>query len=237
MATERKQVLLVGDTIDEAVSQVASPTLPIGGTMHGKIADLTFKGVGFDTAAPANTVLPSISGTARVGQTLTASNGTWNGKPAPTFGRVWRRNGTAISGATGTTYVLVTADIGATITVTVTATNTEGAVPATSAATAAVTQSPVNTVAPVITGTPTVGQVLSVASETWIGTPTPTTTRAWQRSANGTTGWADIASATGNSYTLAAGDAAQYVRCAVTGTNSAGSAVANSNVIGPIAAA
>ena len=39
--------------------------------------------------APANTVLPAISGTVRPAQTLTVSNGTWTGLPAPTFTYQW----------------------------------------------------------------------------------------------------------------------------------------------------
>lgn len=85
---------------------------------------------------PVNSVLPAITGTAQVGQTLTSSNGTWSG--SPTFTRQWKANGTNISGATNSTYVPVVGDIGKTITVTVTATNAGGSATATSAATAAV---------------------------------------------------------------------------------------------------
>lgn len=87
---------------------------------------------------PANTVAPSITGTARVGFTLTAANGTWTGKPAPALTRQWKAAGVAIVGATGATYVPVVADIGKTITVTVTGNSSAGQASATSAATAAV---------------------------------------------------------------------------------------------------
>ncbi|MGU3494218.1 hypothetical protein ACLBXM_09265 [Xanthobacteraceae bacterium A53D] len=86
--------------------------------------------------APANTALPAITGTARVGQTLTSTTGTWSG--SPTFTRQWRAAGAAISGATATTYVPVAGDVGKVITVVVTGTNSKGHVSATSAATAAV---------------------------------------------------------------------------------------------------
>jgi len=89
-------------------------------------------------AAPANTVAPSISGTAQVGQTLTAANGTWTGRPTPALTRQWRAGGAVISGATGATYVPVEADEGKTITVTVSGSNTYGSASATSSATAAV---------------------------------------------------------------------------------------------------
>ena len=85
------------------------------------------------TAAPVNTVLPSITGTAEVGQTLTVVPGTWTGYPTPTKTYQWKRNGTPIGGATGTTYVCVAADGGQALTVTETATNSVGSASATSA--------------------------------------------------------------------------------------------------------
>lgn len=88
---------------------------------------------------PANTVAPSITGTKTVGSTLTAADGTWTGRSAPVKTRQWNRTGVAIAGATAATYVLVTADLGATITVTVTGSNSVGRVAATSAATVAIT--------------------------------------------------------------------------------------------------
>lgn len=89
-------------------------------------------------ADPANTAVPSITGTARVGFTLTAANGTWTGKPVPTLSRQWKAAGVAIAGATGANYVPVVGDIGKVITVTVTGKSSTGQASATSAATAAV---------------------------------------------------------------------------------------------------
>ena len=89
-------------------------------------------------AAPANTGAPAVTGTARVGFTLTATNGTWTGRNTPTYTRQWRAGGVDIAGATGTTYQPVVGDIGKTITVVVTARNRAGVATATSAATAAV---------------------------------------------------------------------------------------------------
>lgn len=89
-------------------------------------------------AKPANTVLPAITGTAQVGVTLTSTAGNWTGRPTPTYARQWKRGGVAIAGATAATYVPVVGDIGAVITVTVTANSVAGSKAATSAATAAV---------------------------------------------------------------------------------------------------
>ena len=81
--------------------------------------------------APVNTVLPVISGTAQVGSTLSTTTGTWTESPTG-YTYQWKRGGTNISGATASTYLLVSADNAATITVTVTATNIAGSASATS---------------------------------------------------------------------------------------------------------
>lgn len=88
--------------------------------------------------APANTVAPAITGTAKVGETLTVTNGTWTGVPTPTYTRQWYADGVAIAGATGTTRVLAAGEEGKVITVVVTATNAAGVAAKTSNATAAV---------------------------------------------------------------------------------------------------
>jgi hypothetical protein len=93
---------------------------------------------------PANSSPPTISGTPQSGQTLTATTGTWSGSPA-SYAYQWQRCNSigasclAISGATTQTYVLTSADVGFTIRVTVTATNSAGSASATSAPTAVVT--------------------------------------------------------------------------------------------------
>jgi hypothetical protein len=92
---------------------------------------------------PVNTALPTITGTATEGQTLAASTGTWTNSPTG-HAYQWLRDGGAIGGAVASTYLPVTADIGATITVQVIASNAGGnSAPATSAATAAVAAAPV----------------------------------------------------------------------------------------------
>lgn len=197
-------------------------------------------------SAPVNTAIPTIAGTARIGEVLTATNGTWSGNPTPTYTRVWQRGDSAagpftpISGATAVTYTPVAADLGKFLRVVVTGTNSQGSAEANSAATAAVAAAlaaPVNTTAPAVTGTTEVGSVLTTTNGTWTGNPTPTYARAWQRSANGTSGWEPISGATATTYTLAAADDAHYIRCAVTGTNSQGSATGNSAAVGPVVTA
>ena len=77
--------------------------------------------------APVNTGKPVITGTTVVGQTLTASSGTWTGTTPISYSYRWSNNKTAAS------IVLAPADVGNTITVTVTAKNKVGSATATSA--------------------------------------------------------------------------------------------------------
>lgn len=118
-------------------------------------------------STPVNTVLPSISGTGGVGIQLTASSGTWTGGSL-SYGYQWKKAGVDIGGATSNTYTPVSGDFNASITVTVTATNTEGSVSATSAAKTVTYNALVNTVAPVVSySAPT----YSVTNGTWTGVP------------------------------------------------------------------
>jgi hypothetical protein len=179
--------------------------------------------------APANTALPAISGTLRTGSTLSTTNGTWTNTPT-SYGYQWYRAGIAIASATASTYVLVSADEGSNITVRVAATNATGTGFSTSAAVGpALPLAPTNSVAPVASGTAVQGNVLSVTNGTWANSPTSYTYQ-WKR--DGTS----IGSATGNTYTLVAGDVGANITCDVTGSNAGGSATATSNTIGPIAA-
>ena len=112
-------------------------------------------------APPANTAAPTITGTPKVGETLTAQNGTWSNSPTA-FQYQWQRcnaSGAAcanIAGATAKTYLLTTTDAGRTMRVRVTGINAEGAVNARSAPTDVVAPSaaPRNTARPSIAGEP-----------------------------------------------------------------------------------
>ena len=83
---------------------------------------------------PSNSTAPSISGTAEVGNELTCSNGSWDGRgdDSITYSYQWNRDSSAISGATSSAYTLTSSDAGTTITCTVTATNFAGSTSATS---------------------------------------------------------------------------------------------------------
>src|SRR5207248_2517547 len=95
-------------------------------------------------STPANTSLPVISGTAQVGSQLTASTGSWSGSPTSYAYQWWRCGAdcSALTVATRRTYLLASADQGATIRASVTATNSAGSTVAVSAPTGVV-QAPV----------------------------------------------------------------------------------------------
>lgn len=116
------------------------------------------------SAAPKNTAAPTISGTPKVGQELTADAGTWTGNP--TFAYQWQRCDvdvvlcTDVVGATGTTYGVRIADLGFRLRVVVTAKNAKGTATANSAPTAVVTPT-----APPPAGRPT----LTIVSVNFVG--------------------------------------------------------------------
>lgn len=85
-----------------------------------------------------NTAVPTITGSPVVGSPLTASTGTWT--PTPTaYALQWMRDGQPILGAIGATYVPTDADLGARLTVAVTASEVDSdSASALSAATAPV---------------------------------------------------------------------------------------------------
>jgi len=104
-----------------AADGATSITVSVTGTKAGyspitkTSAAAAIPGAAFTTASA-----PTISGSMMVGSTLTATEGVWI--PTPTLTYQWYRNGSAISGATASTYTLTAADANATMTVKMTAT-------------------------------------------------------------------------------------------------------------------
>lgn len=192
---------------------------------------------------PANTALPTISGSPVVGATLTASNGTWEGTAPITYAYQWLRcnssgsNCSSHSKGTNQTLTVVSGDLNNTIRVRVTATNGGGSAQAQSAQTAVITAATLtNTAAPVLSGTPKQGETLSVTTGTWTGTAPITYTYAWQHCDSKGNNCGQINGATAQTYVAQATDVDKYIRVQVTAKNGVGAtSSALSNLLGPVA--
>jgi hypothetical protein len=118
-----------------AIGRAINPTYTLGGGDLGTVITVSVTGqqagytpgtaVSAATAVIASgtltTQVPTITGTRRVGATLTAVPGTW-GPGTVTLGYQWLRNGSPIVGATSSIHKLVTADYRTVISVRVTGT-------------------------------------------------------------------------------------------------------------------
>lgn len=124
------QWLRGGSAISGATGASYTPVASDAGTALSVTVTGTKSGYVTKSATSASTTVakgtltgptPTISGTAKVGYTLTAKPGTWSPSPV-TLSYQWLRNGVAISGATASTYKLTSTDKGKRITVKVTGT-------------------------------------------------------------------------------------------------------------------
>jgi hypothetical protein len=188
---------------------------------------------------PVIAVAPDVSGTAREGQTLTASSGSWGGTLPISYAYAWQRcdasgaNCSPISGATNPTYVLVTADVGNTVRVQVTATNSDGTGTALSPPTGAVAAlgtAPAATNQPTPTGTAQVGQTLTAVNASWSGAMPMTFSYQWQRCTAQNPTCTNISGQTATTYVIVAADLGMRLRYVITATNAAGSGTVNSNL-------
>ena len=189
----------------------------------------------------AATGAPTISGTAQVGEILTASTSDISdadGLANASFTYQWLADDADISDATGSSYTLVAADAGKVIKVRVSFTDDAGNEESvTSAATAAVTltggstnsleqsnqedvqENSAATGAPTIGGTAQVGEILTASTSSIAdadGVANATFTYQWLADD------ADIDDATTSSYTLVAGDVGKSIKVTVSFTDDAG---------------
>ncbi len=176
-------------------------------------------------AAPVNVVQPLLSGNAAVGTVVTCSNGSWTGSPSPSFSFDFKINGVSVQSGSSNTYMPLIGDDTKTLTCLVTATNTQGSASEGASNSLVVGTIPVNTVAPVISGTNTFGSTLTTTDGTFTGTAPITFTYQWQR--NGS----PISGQTASTYVIGASDSLANITCSVTATNSYGSDSEVSNTI------
>lgn len=159
-----------------------------------------------DLVAP----VPTVTGTMKVGESLTVVPGSWS-PVGTTLSCQWLRNGVPIAGATSASYVLAPVDSDATITVAVTGTQL-------GYASVTITSLVVGTVAlgtptvgtPTISGTAKAGQTLAVVAGSW-GPGAVTLSYQWLR--NGI----PIARAINSRYTLLGADVGTVITVSVTG--------------------
>ena len=181
----------------------------------------------------AATGAPTISGTAQVGQMLTASTSDISdsdGLANAIFTYQWIANDgtedTDIQDATGSTYTLAAADEGKTIKVRVSFTDDGGNQETrTSAVTVAVAATPNSaaTGAPTISGTAQVGQMLTAStSDISDSDGLANAIFTYQWIANDGTEDTDIQDATGSTYTLAAADEGKTIKVRVSFTDDGG---------------
>jgi len=210
--------------------------------MAGSLLALAATGVA-TAAPPANTSLPTITGTPRVGETLTAQNGTWTNSPTA-FQYQWQRCGgagagcTNVPGAVEKTYLLTSADAARTMRVRVLAVNADGATSARSNPTAVVAASaaPQNTARPSVTGEARVGEELTAEEGTWTNSPTGFAYQ-WQRCDIDGTGCLPVIGANGKTYGVRTADLGFRLRVRVTARNANGSGAATSAVTDIVAPA
>lgn len=180
--------------------------------------------------ALAATSEPSISGTARAGQSLTGTPAAFNDATA-TVTNQWKADGTAISGATGTTLALGAAQVGKSITFESTATRGSDTLTVASGAYGPVLAAPLAvTSIPTITGTVQVGKVLT-GKPAAFNDATAVVKNQWK--VNGVA----ITGATGTTLALPASFQGRAITFVSTATRGSETLVSSSVARGPVAAA
>lgn len=166
-------------------------------------------------------------GTAAAGKRLTGLSGTWAGYGVIGYRFQWYRCNAAggqclsIHGSTSPTYALVEKDVGKTIGLTVSATDSTGTAIAYSSLVGPIAPSrPLleSTVQPVVSGSPVEGKTLQVTSGTWSPMPAKVT-YAWERCNPNGRACAAIPHATGTSYTAGAQDLGHALLVVLQATN------------------
>ena len=185
------------------------------------------------SSVPSNSGVPTISGTARTGSTLTTtSTGTWSGSPT-SYSYQWKRSATSggtysdIASATASTYVVTEFDVGYFIKLAVVATNGVGSSSAalSDPTTVVIDIAPTNTALPVITGTARTGETLTTSRGSWTSSPS-TYTYQWKRASTVGGSYTNIASATDRTYDLTDADIDKFIKVSVIATNIIGSSSA-----------
>jgi hypothetical protein len=195
-------------------------------------------------------VTPSVIGTAAAGKRLTGLSGSWGGFGAITYRFQWYRCNAAgasclsIRGATSPTFALGEKDVGKTLGLTVSASDTTGSSSAYASLVGPIApKRPLleSTAQPVATGPPVEGKTVEVTTGTW--SPVPANlTYAWERCNSNGRACAAIQHATSSLYTIGSADLGHALLAVVQASNgsiiqnafsTATPAVVDSSVKGP----
>jgi hypothetical protein len=218
----------------------------IAAAFSALICVLAVPGSAWAATPPVNAAIPTISGTAREGQTLSASSGSWGGSLPISYAYGWARcdsSGSgcaAIKGAGSPTYKLTSSDVGHSVRVKVTASNSAGSASVFSAQTGVVAKAgsaPAATGQPSPSGTAQVGQTLTASDGNWTGTTPITFTYKWERCVKATGKCTDISGATQKTYALVSADLTYQLRYLLTAHNSVGTGSIHSNLSAVVVAA
>ncbi|HET6864635.1 MAG TPA: Ig-like domain repeat protein [Solirubrobacteraceae bacterium] len=182
-----------------------------------------------DTPPTNDGAPPTIAGTAQDGDLLTADPGGWSGDAPITFSYAWS------DGQTGQSIQLSDADVGQSLTVTVTASNDFGEASATSDSDGPVlaARPTPGDPPPVITGTAQEGQTLSVSNGTWSGNPTGFS-YVWEDCDGSGNNCNAITGANSSTYTLQSSDVGSTIVASVTASNPSGTGSATTGAVGPV---
>ena len=206
---------------------------------------LSTESVAAPTAPPDNVAEPRVSGTARVGQVLRTTRGTWTGTAPISYEFRWYRcqgagapdasNCARISNADDNTYTLRQGDAGFRIRSQVVARNNDGQDTATSNPTGVVTSArPFNTAEPSISGAARVGSTLQANRGQWGGEQPITYSYVWLRCNGEGENCSEIQGANDTSYEVRDADAGRTIRVRVIARNDRGSESAISNPTGVV---
>jgi len=161
----------------------------------------------------------SITGTAMVGQTLTANINALGGNGIINY--QWKRNVYNNIGTNTNTYVLQATDEGSTISVTVTRTGYSGSITSSATATVIANTPPALTGSVSITGITTVGQTLTANTDSLGGSGD--LSYQWKRGNSSTAAGTNITDAITSIYTLVTADEGKYITVTVTRAGNSGS--------------
>ncbi len=190
---------------------------------------LTYTGV---LPIPTNAAPPTISGSAVVGRTLTDEHGSWTNTPIKSYTYQWEDcdpgGDTCVpisNNAMNRTYTVQLSDVGHSIRVEESATNSGGtSLPAASAlTTVAVPPVPKHTSSPKISGNAIVGKTLSESQGTWTSLTPITYSYLWEICDSSGATCTAIPDATDQTFTLTAADIGHTLRVQETATNAGGS--------------